>query len=254
MKLISWNVCGIQSRYDDGTLNEIFNLNPDIFCLQEVHQKPRNLNPEVYCKQGYTGFFYPSLKYKNACGVATYSKYDPINLKNGFDNLKFDVDGRIQRIEFEEFNLYNVYFPTGKDNNKDLETIYKNEFYEIFTKYVMKSKKPQVICGDFNRIASDKDVYEPENHKYTNGCKSIEKQWFNDFLSSGFIDTFRLFNKDTGNYTWWARQGDFRKENKGFRLDYFLVNEELKDNITNASILHQIPTEDHAPISLDIVF
>lgn len=254
MKLISWNVCGIQHRINDGTLNEIFKLNPDIFCLQEVHQKPHNLDKEQIYQDGYKRFFYPSVKYDNASGVGTYSKYDPISLKNGFDILKYDVDGRIQKIEFEYFNLYNVYFPTGKDSDKHPETIYKMEFYDEFTKYVMKSKKPQVICGDFNRIASDKDVYEPENHKYTNGCKAMEKQWFNDFLNNGFVDTFRLFNKEPGNYTWWPPQGKFHEDNKGFRLDYFIVNEELKDNVVDAVILHQIPTKDHAPIALDLEF
>ena len=254
MKLISWNVCGIQRRINDGTLNEIFQLNPDIFCLQEVHQKPRNMDKEQLYKEGYNSFFYPSVKYDNASGVGTYSKYDPISLKNGFNIPKYDIDGRIQRIEFEHFNLYNVYFPTGNNNNKHPETIYKMEFYDEFTKYVMKSKKPQVICGDFNRIASDKDVYEPENHKSTNGCKKLEKEWFHDFLNKGFIDTFRLFNNESGNYTWWSNYKTLREENKGFRLDYFIVSKELKDNVVDAAILHQIPTNDHAPITLELEF
>ncbi len=249
MKLISWNVCGIQSRYNDGTLDEIFDLNPDIFCLQEVHQKPRNLNQEILCKKDYNGFFYPSCKYERACGVATYSKYDPISLKNGFNNHKFDVEGRIQRIEFEEFNLFNVYFPTGSGNEKFKD---KSEFYDLFTKYVNKSKKPQIICGDFNRISTINDTY---HSKYNGpGFKKEEKEWFESFLNSGFVDTFRLFNKETDNYTWWSNRGTLREENKGFRFDYFLVNEQLKDNVVNASILHQIPTKDHAPISLELEF
>ena len=128
MKLISWNVGGIKHRINDGTLNEIFELNPDIFCLQEVHQKPRNMDKEQLYKDGYNSFFYPSVKYDNASGVGTYSKYDSISLKNGFNIPKYDVDGRIQRIEFEHFDLYNVYFPTGNNDNEHSETIYKNEF------------------------------------------------------------------------------------------------------------------------------
>ncbi len=252
MKLISWNVGGIMSRVNDGTLNKIFDLNPDIFSIQEVHTNPSKLDDEVVHKINYDSFFYHGIKYDgHGSGVATYTKFKPITFKNGFDNRKFDDEGRIQRLEFDEFTLFNVYFPTGSGEEKFED---KLEFYDLFTRYVKKSRKPQIICGDFNRIASFKDVYEPENHKYTIGCKKIELQWFQEFLDSGFIDSFRLFNKETGNYTWWPNQGKFREENKGFRFDYFLVNEELKDNVVNASILNHFVTYDHAPITLELEF
>ena len=251
MKLISWNVCGIKNRYNDGTLDKIFNLNPDIFCLQEVHQKPRNLDKNILYREGYNSFFYPSVKYDRSSGVATYTNSEPISLKNGFCN-KFDDEGRIQRLEFENFNLYNVYFPTGDDKSNSEKNKDKIEFYELFTKYVMKSKKPQIICGDFNRISTINDTYHERYSR--NGFKKEEKKWFEDFLDSGFIDSFRLFNEDGGNYTWWSNQKTLQEENKGFRFDYFLVNEELKDNITNATILCDINNKDHAPISLEMVF
>ena len=116
----------------------------------------------------------------------------------------------------------------------------------------MKSKKPQIICGDFNRISTINDTYHERYSR--NGFKKEEKKWFEDFLDSGFIDSFRLFNEDGGNYTWWSNQKTLQEENKGFRFDYFLVNDELKDNITNAAILSDINNKDHAPISLEMVF
>lgn len=250
MKLISWNVCGINSTYNKGGLNEVFKLNPDIFCLQEVKNNPQNLNKEIIHKNGYNNFFYPSSKLKGQNGVATYTKYNPITLTHGFNN-RFDNEGRIQKIEFEEFNLYNVYFPLGgnKESLKD-----KFEFYDLFTQYVQKSEKPQIICGDFNRIVAKIDGHDPESLRKTTGFLPEEEQWFKDFLNSGFIDSFRLFNTQPENYTWWTYSRNHRQLNKGYRLDYFLVNEKLKNNITNADILSNIMGSDHAPILLELEF
>lgn len=252
MKLISWNVNGIKSRVDDGTLDEIFNLEPDIFCIQEVKSKPDNLSENVINKKGYNNFFYHAPKYKNGSGVATYCKIEPISLKEGFeDNNKFDIEGRIQKIEFDKFELYNVYFPSGAGKER-LEDKY--EFYDLFTNYVKKSRKPQVICGDFNRMSTELDSYDPKRHAKASGFLPEEQKWFKEFLEDGFIDSFRLFNQEGGNYTWWSNYPNLREENKGIRFDYFLVNEKLKDNISNASILSEINNKDHAPIMLELDF
>ena len=251
MKLISWNVNGIKTRYNDGTLNKIFELEPDIFCIQELKQKPEKLGENILNFEGYTGYFYPSESENDVWGVATYTKHEPISLYEGFgDNNKFDKEGRIQKFEFKEFNLYNVYVPSG--SNKERKPL-KYEFYEIFTKYVMKSKKPQVICGDFNRIAADIDDFDINKHKYQIGSRKEEKAWFQEFLESGFIDSFRLFNTEPENYTYWSRKKQ-KIINNGYRFDYFLVNEELKDNVVGAGILQDMVTHDHAPITLKLEF
>ena len=251
MKLISWNVNGIKSRYDDGKLNDIFNLNPDIFCIQELKQKPNNLSNDILHHEGYNSYFYPTTANHDNWGTATYTKIEPITIKEGFErNNKFNREGRIQKIEFNQFELYNVYFPSGANKErKDL----KYEFYDIFTRYVKKSKKPQVICGDFNRIASNIDDFNIKKHKYNIGSKKDEREWFNNFLKDGFIDTFRLFNKETGNYTYWHNKNQ-KKENNGYRFDYFLVHEELKENVVDAGILSDFVTHDHAPITLELEF
>lgn len=249
MKLISWNLCGIESKYNDGKLDEIFQLNPDIFCIQELHQKPRNLDKNILYKEGYNSFFYPTISYTDNWGVATYTQYEPITLKQGFNHYEFDREGRIQRLEFEDFNLFNVYFPSEGRKGMD----FKCEFYDLFTKYVKQSKKPQVICGDFNRIVNLDDTYQNKGNCPGFKNKNNEKDWFTNFLNAGFIDTFRLFNKNTGNYTYWFSE-DYKKDNKGYRFDYFLVNEELKDNVVDAGILQDMVTHDHAPITLELEF
>lgn len=249
MKLISWNVNSLRKRNETGRLNEIFDLNPDIFCVQEVKVNPKNLDPHIIHKKGYYSYFYPPSKptLNGFSGVATYTKYPPITLKHGFNN-KFDVEGRIQTIEFEDFNLYNVYFPSAGDDKFEE----KCEFFELFTEYVNQSEKPQIICGDFNRGASEQDIYK--YNPRTNGFKPEEIQWFQSFLESGFVDSFRLLNKYSDKYTWWHREDKNRDKNEGLRLDYFLVNETLKDNIVNASILSKIYDGDHVPITLELEF
>lgn len=249
MRLISWNVNSIRRRNETGRLDEIFDLKPDIFCVQEFKVNPKNLDSKIIHKKGYHSYFYPpsNPELNGYSGVATYTKYPPITLKHGFNN-KFDVEGRIQTIEFEEFNLYNVYFPSAGDDKFEE----KCEFFELFTEYVCESEKPQIICGDFNRGASEKDIYEYK--PTTNGFKPEEIQWFKSFMESGFVDSFRLKNKDYDHYTWWHSGDKNREKNEGFRLDYFLVSEELKDNITDASILYDIYDGDHVPITLELEF
>ena len=251
MRLISWNVGGFQAKYEKGGIGKVFDLNPDIFCLQEVRKNPKNLDSKMICQDDYYSYFYPPQKpeLNGFSGVATYTKYAPISLRHGFGN-KFDIEGRIQTIEFEEFVLYNVYFPTGENSRKAKETNDKYEFYELFTEYVNESVKPQIICGDFNRGASKLDIYNYNSS--TNGFRKEELEWFEELLESGFVDTFRYINKDSRRYTWWHKDDKNREKNEGMRLDYFIVNEELKDNITNATVLSDIYYGDHAPISLEL--
>lgn len=251
MKLISWNVNGINKRYETGELDEIFKLDPDIFCIQELHQKPENINKNLISINGYKNYFYPAESSKAIWGVATYTKYEPLSLKEGFgNNNKFDCEGRIQKFEFDEFELYNVYFPSGA---KDERLPLKYEFYDYFTEYVKKSRKPQVICGDFNRMSTELDGWNPKNQRKNSGFLPDEEKWFKEFLEEGFIDSFRLFNQEGENYTWWWNS-DLKKENKGIRFDYFLVHEQLKDNVAGASILSHFGTRDHAPITLELEF
>lgn len=255
MKLISWNVGGIGTCYNKGYLDQLFNLEPDIFCIQEVKKNPKNLDDKIVHRRGYHNYFYPPSKEEyvktGSSGVATFSKNAPISLKHGFGS-KFDNEGRIQTIEFDEFNLYNVYFPTGGNSRKSDETQNKYEFYELFTKYVNESDKPQIICGDFNRGASKLDIYQHNSSK--NGFRIEELKWFEEFLENGYVDSFRYINKDSRKYTWWHKDDKNREKNEGIRLDYFIVNEKLKDNIINASILHDIYDNDHVPISLELEF
>ncbi len=243
---------GIKASYNNGKLDEVFNLDPDILCIQEVKAEPKNVDANIIHRKGYNSFFYPSSLYKAYSGVAIYTKFKPISLRNGFGST-FDVEGRIQKIEFEEFDLFNVYFPLGGSRNS-IKTKNKTEFYKLFTNYVDQSEKPQVICGDLNRVASIKDMCNPGKNKNSDGFRPEELEWFENFLEMGFVDSFRLFNNEEGQYTWWPNHDDLKETNQGFRFDYFLVNEKLRNNIKNAQILSDIYDGDHVPILLELDF
>ncbi len=243
MKIISWNVNGIKSTNKDGHLiNLIKNENPDILCIQEV--KTTEI-PEI---DGYSLYGYPSSIKKHPYGTAVYTKIEPISHKFGIKDEEFDKEGRVIRLEFEDFNLFNVYVPSGAKSKEKLERKYR--FYDIFTEYFEKSDKPTIVCGDFNRISHEIDAKRPELMKNKSGFMPEEQEWFKDILTR-YVDAFRLFNQDGDNYTWWARKS-FREENKGLRLDYFLVSNSFENKLADSYIIQSQLGSDHAPIALEL--
>lgn len=198
MKIISWNVNGIKSTYKSGNLEEVIKKeNPDILCIQEIKTK------EVPNLDGYTLFSYPASKSTNFYGTAIYTKIEPLSIDKGFDDEEFDAEGRIIRCEFESFNLYNVYSPSGAGSKEKLTRKYR--FYDEFTEYFKKSKKPIVICGDFNRMAAEIDSKRPELMKNKSGFMPEEQEWFKEILTE-YIDAFRQFHPEGDNYTWWQNK------------------------------------------------
>lgn len=243
MKIISWNVNGIKSIIKKGFLDEIISKNPDILCLQEV--KSAEI-PEI---EGYYAFNNPYNDKPNYYGTAVYTKIKPISHRFGFGDREFDGEGRVIRLEFENFNLYNVYVPSGAKSNAHLERKYR--FYDKFTEYFEKSNKPAVICGDFNRISKEIDAKIPENIKNQSGFMPEEQEWFENILTK-YIDAFRKFNENGDNFTWWPNRGDLREQNRGYRFDYFLVSNSFENRLANSYILHEQMGSDHAPIVLEL--
>ena len=243
MKIISWNVNGIKSVYQSGDLQELVkNESPDILCIQEIK------TVEVPELDGYTLYSYPCSKRSNVYGTAIYSKVEPISVNKGIGDEEFDSEGRVINLEFENFNLYDVYVPSGAKDKKHLNRKYL--FYDEFTKLFKKSKKPVIVCGDFNRIAAEIDAKRPELMKNKSGFMPEEQVWFNEILTD-YIDAFRYFHKEGDNYSWWANK-NLRAENKGLRLDYFLVSKSIKKTLNDSYILKGQMGSDHVPIVLDL--
>ena len=243
MKIISWNVNGIKSTYQSGDLQELVKKeNPDILCIQEIK------TVEVPKLDGYALYSYPCSKRSNLYGTAIYSKIKPISVNKGIDDEEFDSEGRVINLEFESFNLYDIYVPSGAKDKEHLNRKYR--FYDEFTKLFKKSKKPVIVCGDFNRIATEIDAKRPELMKNKSGFMPEEQEWFNEILTE-YTDAFRYFHEEADNYTWWANK-NLRAENKGLRLDYFLVSNILKKTLNDSYILNDQLGSDHVPIVLDV--
>lgn len=243
MKIISWNVNGIKSVINGGFLDEIFAQKPDVLCLQEV--KSTEI-PEI---DGYIAYNYPARENSNFYGTAVYTKIEPLSVRKGFGDREFDSEGRVIRMEFDNFNLFNVYAPSGASSEERLNRKYR--FYDLFTEYVYKSRKPTIVCGDFNRISAEIDAKNVKNIRGKSGFMPEEQQWFEEILTK-YVDAFRKFNHDGDNFTWWPNRKGFREENKGYRFDYFLVSKSFEKTLTDSYILKDQMGSDHAPIVLEL--
>ena len=254
LKLISWNVNGIRAAYKKGFLDWFSRENPDILCLQETKAHPDQLIDELKSVNGYQSHF-SSAEKKGYSGVVIYTKPKPVKVSNGIGIKKFDSEGRFIITEFKEFTLFNIYFPNGKASKERLK--YKMDFYEDFLKHckkLIKQNKKIVICGDVNTAHKEIDLARPKENEKISGFLPQEREWIDKFLDAGFIDTFRLFNKEPENYTWWDMMTRARDRNVGWRIDYFYVTENLKKNVKSASILSDVMGSDHCPIQLDLKF
>lgn len=243
MKIISWNVNGLKSIIEKGFLEEIIAQDPDILCLQEV--KSTEI-PEI---ENYISYNYHASELVNFYGTAIYTKVEPLSVRKGFGDKEFDAEGRVIRMEFENFYLYNVYCPSGVSSQERLGR--KFRFYDEFTEYVYKSNKPSIICGDFNRISAEIDAKNPKNIKGKSGFLPEEQEWFKEILTK-YVDAFRKFHDDGDNFTWWPNRKGFREENKGYRFDYFLVSNTFENTLTESYILKDQMGSDHAPIVLEL--
>lgn len=253
-RLISWNVNGIRAVYKKGFLDWFKSVSPDILSLQETKAHPDQLVDELKNVDGYESYFSAAEK-KGYSGVVTYTKLKPVSVKPGIGVQKFDSEGRFIITEFEDFTLFNIYFPNGKASAERLQ--YKMDFYDAFLKHckkLLKQNKKIVVCGDVNTAHKEIDLARPKENSQTSGFLIEEREWIDKFLSAGFIDTFRLFNQEPEQYTWWDMVTRARERNVGWRIDYFYASENLKKNIVSAAIHSTVMGSDHCPIELELKF
>lgn len=254
MKLLSWNVNGIRAVYKKGFLDWFNKEKPDILCLQETKAMKEQLSDDLLNVNGYTSYF-SSAERKGYSGTATYTKYDPLKVSNGIGIKKFDNEGRFLVTEFDEFVLFNIYFPNGKAKKERLQ--YKMDFYEAFLKHLkklLKQDKKIVICGDVNTAHKEIDLARPKENEKISGFLPEEREWIDKLLKTGFIDTLRVFNQKPEQYTWWDMMTRARDRNVGWRIDYFFISENVKDNLKNAFILPEVMGSDHCPVGIELKF
>jgi exodeoxyribonuclease III len=252
-RLLSWNVNGIRAVYKKGFLDWFKKENPDILCLQETKAHPDQLTDDLKNVDGGYSAYFSSAEKKGYSGVVTYTKLKPLNVQNGLGVKKFDSEGRFIITEFDEFILFNIYFPNGKASQERLQ--YKMDFYDAFLKQckkLLKEGKKIIICGDINTAHKEIDLARPKENSVISGFLPQEREWIDKFLAAGFIDTFRNFNQEPDQYTWWDMVTRARDRNVGWRIDYFYISENLKDKIISASIHQDVMGSDHCPISIEI--
>ncbi len=254
IKLVSWNVNGIRAAAKKGFLEWMSATGADVVCLQETKATPEQLPDSLTQVDGYKSYFSSSTVKKGYSGVATYTRFTPEGTANGMGEAAFDNEGRIITTEFNDFTLLNVYFPNGKASPVRLK--YKLDFYESFHRHVQKlvsNGKGVIICGDVNTAHQEIDLARPKENVKISGFLPEERAWMDRFVASGFVDTFRIFNQEPGNYTWWDMLSRARDRNVGWRIDYFFVSSNLVDRVKHAAIHPDVMGSDHCPVSLEIL-
>jgi len=252
MKILSWNVNGIRAADRKGLFNWFKKESPDILCLQEIKALPEQVPPYLRNAPGYHVFL-NSAERKGYSGVATFTKERPLEIKKGFGIEKFDKEGRTLITEYPSFVLFNIYFPNGKKNDERLD--YKLNFYDTFLGYADNLKaegKNIVVCGDFNTAHKEIDLTHPKANENRSGFLPIECAWMDTFVDHGYIDTFRHFNKESNQYSWWDLKTRSRERNVGWRIDYFFVNKEFLPHLKKAFIMQDVMGSDHCPVGIEI--
>lgn len=248
-KYISWNVNGLRAVIKKGFLEYIEEQNPDIIGLQEIKLSEGQLDLEI---PGYN-MYYNYAERKGYSGTAIFTKEKPINVTYGIGMEEHDNEGRVITAEFSEYYFVTVYTPNSKD--KLLRLDYRMIWEDEFLKYLknLEKSKPVIVCGDLNVAHKEIDLKNPKTNTRNPGFTIEERNKFTNLLDSGFIDTFRYFYPDKEfAYSWWSYRGNARKNNTGWRIDYFCVSESLKDRITDAEIQSNIEGSDHCPVVLYI--
>ena len=251
IRAISWNVNGIRAVLKKGLLEWFNETKPDILCLQESRAMPEDVRNEMELFTGYKTYWHPAQK-KGYSGVCTFSKKDPISVRTmGID--EFDLEGRVQALEYKDFFMVNAYFPNSQAERARID--YKLSFCESMTEFCNKlrdSGKHVILCGDYNIAHEEIDLARPKQNQDNPGFLPEEREAMTDFLNAGYVDTFRHFNKEPDNYTWWSYRFRAREKNLGWRIDYHCVNKEFLPKIKKSEILSNVMGSDHCPVSIII--
>lgn len=249
MRLISWNTNGIRAAIKKGFFDFFKEIDADIFAIQESKMQKGDYEFDI---DGYHIYQNDAVK-KGYSGTIVFSKIKPLSVNYGIGQEEHDQEGRVITLEYEDFYLVNVYTPNSQPELKRLD--YRVTWEDEFRKYVnrLKEKKGVIICGDLNVAHKEIDLKNPKSNRRNPGFTDEEREKFTQLLKSGFIDTFRyLYPDKEGIYSWWSYRFKSREKNTGWRIDYFLISEDLKPHIKEADILTNIYGSDHCPVMLEM--
>ncbi len=252
MKIVSYNVNGIRAALNKGFIEWLTAVDPDVLCLQEIKAQVDQLDLTIFEQAGYPYSYWYSAQKKGYSGVAILSKTKPDAVVFGTGIDYMDFEGRNLRADFGGLSIMSMYLPSGTNLDRlDHKLTYMADFRNYADR--LRITNPNlVILGDYNICHEAIDIHDPIRNANVSGFLPVERQWIGDFIQSGFIDSFRHFNKDPHNYTWWSYRANSRNNNKGWRLDYGMVSEPLKNRLKRSVILPEAKHSDHCPILLEI--
>jgi exodeoxyribonuclease-3 len=252
VRILSWNVNGLRAVYSKGFLDWLRHEQPAILCVQETKASEEQIPKELKNVEGYYAY-YSSAEKKGYSGVGLFTKSEPDVISKDLGIDRFDAEGRVIMADYGKFILFNVYFPNGKMSRERLR--YKMDFYDSFLLRVDKLRrhgKRLIICGDVNTAHKEIDLARPKENSKISGFLPEERAWIDRLTDHGFIDTFRVRNKEAGQYTWWDLKTRARERNVGWRIDYFFVTENLCTDLKDAFILKDVMGSDHCPVGIDV--
>lgn len=250
LRILSWNVNGIRAVSGKGFRGFLAGIPGDILCLQETKAHPGQLSDDLVRPLGYRTYWNNPVR-RGYAGVAVYTRAEPLAVEKDFARGKFDTEGRMLLLRFEDFTLVNVYFPNGRMSEERLR--YKLDFYNKFLDFLDgMTDRNIVVCGDFNTAHREIDLARPKENSMFSGFLPEEREWIDKLVTHGFIDTFREFDKDAGKYSWWDYKSRARERNVGWRIDYFFITAATRSRLKKAFLMPEITGSDHCPVGIEL--
>lgn len=250
-RILSWNVNGIRAVAKKGFLDWFTAEAPDLLCIQETKAQPEQLDESILNVEGYHAYW-ASAEKKGYSGVGAYSRQEPQDVRTiGIE--EFDAEGRVLELEFRAFTVIAAYFPNSQDGGKRIE--YKIRFCDAMQarcNEIVEQGRHLVLCGDYNVAHKPVDLARPKENEKSPGYLPEERAWMDRFVADGYVDTFRMFNAEGGNYTWWSYFTKGRERNVGWRIDYHCVDANTKEKVKSAEILSSVMGSDHCPVGLTL--
>ena len=252
MKIISYNVNGIRAAIGKGLLEWLDSVSPDVVCFQELKATPDQIPVMEIEAMGYHCYWFSAQK-KGYSGVGILTKQEPDNVVYGMNNKLYDDEGRFLRADFGDMSVVSVYHPSGTTGEDRQD--FKMQWLDFFRNYVNELRKTRpnlLLSGDYNICHEAIDIHDPVRNANNSGFLPEERQWFTDFLGDGYVDSFRHLCKEPHHYSWWSYRANARANNKGWRIDYHIVTDNLKDKINKAAIFPEAVHSDHCPIYIEL--
>ena len=253
-RIITYNVNGIRAAMGKGLIDWMKSTKPDILCLQEIKATPEQVGVFELEEMGYHHYWYPAQK-KGYSGVAIFTKIKPDNVVYGCGIKEYDDEGRFIRADFVDVSVVSVYHPSGSSG--DERQAFKMKWLSDFQKYIntlRKTRPKLILSGDYNICHKAIDIHNPISNAKTSGFLPEEREWLDGFVNDGFVDGFRHFNSEPHQYSWWSYRANARVKNLGWRIDYNMVTENLKNSLKRSVILPEAMHSDHCPVLLEIDF